>query len=197
MAFSSLLQNPDVLITLLISAAVNVFAVLLAFIEPYKSVLRHAWVSWTHGGNDKIHALMYTKTGKMQWLYEKPNADGTLEFNNNQYTLNNKSTYSYKGIPTQVYVEGQAAPHDVFDEQENSHLTTRELNTIMLSKDLPGILELMKQYLYIAGIIAAVAVALALASIYMNYNIFDVVVQGGQGLLGNAGGGAAEVPSNV
>jgi len=179
MAFiEPLYQNPSLLVTVLISAAINIVFIAISFIEPYKSVWQHAMKTWTHQDGQKLNALIFTKSGALRQEYGDIGQDGTFEYRDSKYAVVKQAMFNYKGIPTQLYKENEMEPFDPFDRQDVAKLSTDEAQRVMMSNEnLIDILQKVKKYApYVAiGIIVLIGVLGALA--YLNYQVFDAVVQ--------------------
>jgi len=182
MAFiEPLVNNPSILVTMLLLAATTFMFVLAAFIEPYKSVFQHALKTWTHQNGKKLNALIFTKSGAMLNAYADIEEDGTFEYRNNKYAVNKQAFFNYKGLPTQLYKENVVEPVDPFNRPSVKELTTEQSKTVMMSNIDPlDIKKLVKNYGVYAlfAVIGLIGVLGALT--YFNYQVFDVVVQQGQ-----------------
>lgn len=178
MAFiETLTQNPTILITWLLSIALNAMFILAAFVEPYKSVVQHAWKTWTHSKGDKLNALFFTKSGVMKFEYGEINSKGAFEYNEKEYAVNKKAFFNYLGMPTQIYKEGTVEPFDPYDRQEIRELSTNEAERIMMSTELSSILETIKRWAPIAGLGLLIMIGALGVLIYFDYQVFNEVVQ--------------------
>jgi hypothetical protein len=161
-------------LTILFSVTTNIIFIALGFVEPYKSIFSHAWKTWTHGSGKSLNVWFVTKSGAARFYYKSVDSTGKIDVKGNEYLVNPKMQVSYKGLPTQTIVEGQAEPHDYYNDQEAQKVSTNEMNRLFLNKD-NGVLAWLKenmQYIMYGGI-ALIAVLAAIG--YFLYDIQQVV----------------------
>jgi len=164
---------------LIISGVINALFILALFIEPYRSIAREATRRFYRSSSNKVRCVFFGKNGNVQDKVCSIQKDGTVEYKDDSYMLNPKLQFNFWGVQTQFYNEGEPEPINPFGDEEAQRITTRELNTVMIGGHIDDFLALLKQYKPVAIAGVAALVILAFGSLYLNWRIFDIVVQGG------------------
>jgi len=195
----SLLANTPswLIVTAFVSVSLNAVFLLAAFFEPYKSVMRWAWISFTHSTGKRLRAYMFTKNGTIKRIYKKIGSEGNITYNDEEYSINPKLQFNDLGIPTQIYKEGVTEPFNPYNDEGGRQMSTAELTRVMTSTKLPGIIEYLKKYWPVALVLVGTTILLAGGSLYMNWMIYDEAVQKGTELAGRAVQNATELSNQA
>lgn len=138
------------------------------------------WLKWKSRGYMAVIMIGRNKVAREKLI--KTESDGSLTYADEKYTPNPLAAIFFEGVPTQIFIEGITEAHDPFGTEEGKKMSTAEITRIILNAnadDLIGSLKtFMKYALYVGGAMLIVILVL----MYFNYNIYDVVVQGGTGI---------------
>lgn len=134
-----------------------------------------------------VNTIFVRNNGVADELFVKKEDDNSFKVGHGRYVVNRKATMLLDGIPTQINFEGVAEAVDIFQDPQAEKMSTAELEKIIMNNTVEDFIAIAKKYLILFFIIAGLMVIFMLVSGYFNWQIFDVVVQGGTGTL--MGGG--------
>lgn len=128
-----------------------------------------------------VNTIFVHNTGVAQEMFIKKDEDGSFQINNNKYIINRQMTILLDGIPTHRHIEGKAEPIPWDTDKLADYMSTAELEQVITNNMTDNLISALLAYKMIVTIAVITVVLLAVISIYFNYNIFDIVVQGGAG----------------
>lgn len=169
-------------IIILLSTAFIAFIAIVFLSGIGRRVVKRIKQQWLYKKGKHVNTVFISNNGVANELFIKKDKDGSFKFNDNMYVVDRKKTILLDGIPTQINLEGTTEPVDVAGYDTSDKMSTAELEQIIMHNEagnLVAFLMSIKPYL----IMACIAIlALAVGGLYFNYQIFDVVVQGGTGI---------------
>ena len=168
-------------IIVLLSTTIIAILSVVFFTGIGRRVTKRLKQTWLYKKGNHVNSVFISNNGVANELFIKKDKDGSFKHNENIYVVDRKKTILLDGIPTQINLEGTSEPVDVAGYDISDKMSTAELEQIIMHNEASNILSFLisiKPYL-IMGAIAIVA--LAVIGLYFNYQIFDVLVQGGTG----------------
>ena len=165
------------IIILLVTTIIAILATVF-FTGIGRRVIKRIKQQWLYKKGKHVNTVFIGNNGVANELFLTKNDDGSFTYNKGRYAVDRKKTILLDGIPTQINVEGISEPVDVAGYDTSDKMSTAELEQIIMHNEagnLMAFLNSIKPYI-IVGVVAVVI--LAAASLYFNYQIFDVLVQG-------------------
>jgi len=168
-------------IIVLLSTTIIAILSVVFFTGIGRRVTKRLKQTWLYKKGNHVNSVFISNNGVANELFIKKDKDGSFKHNENIYVVDRKKTILLDGIPTQINLEGTSEPVDVAGYDISDKMSTAELEQIIMHNEASNILSFLisiKPYLIIGAI---AIVALAVIGLYFNYQIFDVLVQGGTG----------------
>lgn len=175
-------------IIILLSTAIIAILATVFFTGVGKRVIKRIKQQWIYKKGKHVNTIFISNNGVANELFIKKDNDGSFNYDQNMYVVDRKKTILLDGIPTQINLEGVSEPVDVAGYDTSDKMSTAELEQIIMHNEAGNLVSFLisiKPYL-IMGCLSMLA--LAILSIYFNYQIFDIVVQGGTGIELTGGG---------
>lgn len=152
-----------------------VFGTKIGFALVRKFYIRLTW-KW-----DKNQPILWLNNkNHLKQKVAKIDDDESFSFKKKKYAQNPKTQVIFEGIPHQVIAEGVAEPIDI-NEKTSDRMSTAMLERIILNSNMEDILGKVKQWVIYGLIGFAIAGLLMGASLYFNWQIWDVIVEKGTG----------------
>lgn len=148
-----------------------------------KEVVRKFFKKFTWRKPGYLPILYFGNNNVLNDKLVKTDSDGKFRFGGNIYSNNPRAKVDFDGLPHILIMEGVAEPIDLHKDHVNEKMSSKMLERIMLNAQGDDLLGTLKLYAIIAGIFIAITTVAVLANIYFNWQIFDVVVNGGTGSL--------------
>jgi hypothetical protein len=184
------MANQWLIVGLVVSIALNVFAVLFLVgtgigKEMFKRFSN--WIKIKRGGY--ANTLLLTKNGKIREEMKKVDDHGKFEIDGTTYVRDPNNTFFYWGIPTHLHLEDQPDAVKPFKKWTSNEMSSGELDDVMMAMSADSLLDDLKEYApYVIGAVVLLAGALA-AVAYLNWQVYDVIVQEGVGEISSRAGG--------
>ena len=161
------------------SIFLNLIVLVVVFVTGVgKRVLRRMRQKFLYTKGGYVNTLFLSKNNTAIEVFKKVNsADKTLIIDKDKYAIDRTRTILFDGIPTMLHIQGHSEPVDWKDP--STAMSTGEITQIIENNKREGILDMLKQYKPIVIACVAILVLLAVGSIYLNWQIFDVLVQQG------------------
>jgi hypothetical protein len=162
------------------SVLANMIVFVILFVSGVgRRVLKRMRQRFQHTKGGYANTLFVSKNNTAAEVFKKVDDDKSLKIDDDKYSIDRTKTILLDGIPTMLHFQGHSEPADWSDPQ--NAMSTGEIMQIIENNKREGFLEMLKQYYPLALVVAAVFVLLAVGSVYLNWQIFDIIVQGGTG----------------
>jgi ABC-type multidrug transport system fused ATPase/permease subunit len=166
----------------LISFILNaIFIIMLVATKAGKESVTRFFNKLRYQKGGYVNGLKFFKDGNVKEVFVKKKEDNSVHIGNEMHTVNPVLLRNYKNFPTQIYIEGNLAPVDIFkDHIDLQSITDEEVNKIILSNtDGMSLFKWVANnavlFLFLLGLFALIAGA----GLYFNYQIYDALVQAG------------------
>ena len=124
-----------------------------------------------------INTLFLNKSGIMKEYFLKPERDGSFKINSKRYVRDPKTSISYERIPTQIHIEDQALPLNLY-AMSYSGMSSGELDTVIMANTQFDIIEFLRKYGFLILIAILVLAGLLAANTYFGYSIWEALRDG-------------------
>lgn len=161
------------------SILLNIIILIVLFITGVgKRVLKRMKQRFLHTKGGYVNSLFLSKNNTAQEVFKKVDTnDKSINIQGDKYVIDRTKTILLDGIPTMLHIQGYAEPVNWKDPSKA--MSTGELTQIIENNKREGLIDMIMQYKPLIIVALAVVVLLAVGSIYLNWQIFDTIVQQG------------------
>lgn len=174
-----------------ISFLVSFFSILIMLgTGSGKEALIRWWNRFRYKRGGYVNGLKFYKDGNIKEVFVKKKEDNSVYIGNEMHSVNPVLLRSYKHMPTQVYLEGNIAPVDMFKEHlDLQSISDEEVNKIILSQSNGlNMFKWIANNLMFFWILIGIIVILLGAILYYVYTVHDLIllkdtITGGAGVV--------------
>ena len=134
-----------------------------------------------------VNILFLNKSGIMKEYFIKPERDGSFKINQKRYVRDARTSVNYERIPTQVHIEDNALPLNLYDLSYDG-MSSGELDTVIMANTQFDIIEFLRKYGFMILIALLVLMGLLAANTFFGYSVWEAIRDG------TISSAAAEIP---
>lgn len=124
-----------------------------------------------------VNTLYLNKSGALKEYFLKPERDGSFKINGKRHVRDARTSVNFQKIPTQIHIEDNAIPINLFDIEYNE-MSSGELDTVIMANTQFDILEFLRKYGFVMLIVVVALLGLLAANTYFGYSVFEAIRDG-------------------
>ena len=176
------MANEYLILGLSVSIMFNVIWILILIGTGWgRAIAVRWWRQKTYKKGGWVNNLYITNNNVLREIYTRKKDDGSIEVDKEKYSVNPKLHLIFDGIPTQFIRQGVCEPIGFYEDDQSEKMSTAEIKKIITNNQHKNALDLVGKWLLPALIILAVVLIGVMWVAYSNWQMYDVIVQGGTG----------------
>jgi hypothetical protein len=163
------------IVGLSLSLALNFLICPLVLWLGWKGVTLKIW-KWKMRSGKWDSSLFFDKNNNIRINFEE--RDGSkIRINKGLYvsTPEPSRLYRFMGIPVRLRRENDPEDLDIWERENATNTTAKELDNVVNEAISGGLAEILKQYFPVVLVVVGLLLIFALGALYMNYTVFNAI----------------------